>query len=116
MTSPRLRSVALGLALAVFLTAESSAQAPRPGAAHARDVLVLRRGEIKEGALQGRTARDFLRVMPGYMPERTLVLGCLERPDQTQAHGAYGFPGNDPSPWPEVPQITIKWSFTRRRP
>jgi hypothetical protein len=60
--------------------------------------------------------QDFLRVMPGYMPEGTLVLGCLERPDQTQAHGAYSFPGTDPSPWPEVPQITIKWSFTRRRP
>ncbi len=58
--------------------------------------------------------QDFLRVMPGYMPEGTLVLDCLERPDQTQAHGAYSFPGNDPSPWPEVPQITIKWSFTCR--
>jgi hypothetical protein len=59
--------------------------------------------------------QDFLRVMPAYMPDGINVQGCLDRPDQAEARGAYTFPGNDPNAWPEVPQITIRWSFARRR-
>jgi hypothetical protein len=51
MTPPRGRRVALGLALAVFL-----ARSPRSSAADGRDVLILRRGEIREGTRQSRAS------------------------------------------------------------
>jgi hypothetical protein len=48
------------------------------------------------------------------VPDGIVVVGCLDRPDQTTARGAYSFPGHGPNAWPEVPPITIRWWLTRR--
>lgn len=55
---------------------------------------------------------DFLKNLPGYMPDGANLYGCLDKPEQTEVRGELVFP-TDTGPLNNPQQISIKWSFAR---